>query len=426
MNLEIEEDEVLISFDVVSLFLSIPINLALRTIDEKWNMLQKYTKIPKDVFKEILTFCIKDCRYFIYSDKVYEQRKGLPMGSPASPIIADIVMEELLDASLEKLMTKPRAVTKYVDDIFCIMKKSDINTTLNILNTFNPSIQFTHELEKNDRLPYLDSIIIRQGRKLILDWYQKPTASGRLINFYSKHPRRIKINTATNFIKRIFNISDEQFHSENERKIRHILSQNDFPKSTIDDLIIHAKTDQIKEARQEKIYKAVTYIPGFSERLGKSNIYNKDHYQLAFKSRNNVDSLFSKTKSKIKNEDKCNVVYRITCNGDDADVCQKSYVGTTKTKLKTRLSGHKSDQKSDKPLEQKTALAAHCTLTGHKPDLKTVDILAQENNYKRRFTLEMLHIISLPNDKRINYKTDTDHCAHIYRSLVHKHRRKKT
>ena len=96
-----------------------------------------------------------------------------------------------------------------------------------------------------------------------------------------------------------------------------------------------------------------------------------------------------------------------------------------KSKLKTRLSGHKSDQKTDKPLEQKTALAAHCTMTGHKPNFKDVEILTQENNYKRRFTLEMLNIINIPTDVRMNYKTDTDHCALIYRNLVQKHRQTK-
>lgn len=64
-------------------------------------------------------------------------------------------------------------------------------------------------------------------------------------------------------------------------------------------------------------------------------------------------------------------------------------------------------------------------MTGHKPNFKDVEILTQENNYKRRFTLEMLNIINIPTDVRMNYKTDTDHCAHIYRNLVQKHRQTK-
>ncbi|XP_075148807.1 uncharacterized protein LOC142238661 [Haematobia irritans] len=416
----------MISFDVVSLFPSIPVNLAIKIIKEKWDEIKDYTKIPMDIFIEMLTFCIKDSRYFVYDDKVYEQRKGMPMGSPASPIIADIVMEVLLDSVLEKLTIKPKIMTKYVDDLFCILNKNDVQATLSALNAFDRQIQFTMETEEDNKLPYLDTIILRHRNGIKINWYQKPTATGRLINFNSKHPRRVIMNTATNFIRRVHDISDKIFHKDNEDKIRTILRLNDFPNKTIDDLIQHVKEQQhIKHDEIEpKIYKPLTYVPQFSERFKSSNMLNKDKFQIAQRTHNTVNQFFSKTKSKIKKEDKSNVVYKIKCNGNDSDTCQKVYIGTTKTKLKTRLSGHKSDQKAtDKPLEQKTALAAHCTLTGHKPNFKDVDILTQETNYKRRFTLEMLHIINVPAERRMNFKTDTDHCAHIYRNIVQKYRK---
>ncbi|XP_073821583.1 uncharacterized protein [Musca autumnalis] len=109
-NIKINPDEVLISFDVVSLFPSIPVNLVLNTIEDKWDTIKTHTTIPKELFMDILTLCIKDTRYFIYDDKFYKQNKGMPMGSPASPVIADIVMEQLLDSSLMKMwMTSLRS-----------------------------------------------------------------------------------------------------------------------------------------------------------------------------------------------------------------------------------------------------------------------------------------------------------------------------
>lgn len=422
-NTLIADDEILISFDVVSLFPSIPINLALKTIEEKWNILEEHTNIPKELFLELLTFCIKESRYFKYEDKVYEQRKGMPMGSPASPVISDVVMEKLLDVSIEKMNTKPRILTKYVDDIFAIVKKDAITDTLNTLNSFHSQIQFTMEKENNNRLPYLDVTIIRQGNLLKLDWYQKPTASGRLINFYSKHPKRVIINTATNFIRRVLNISDKEYHKTNINKIKDILTMNDFPYKTINDLIKKTK-NYIPKDEPPKIYKGITYIPGLSERIKGSNIYDTDKFNLAPKTNNTLNKLFHNTKSKLKKEEKSNVIYKIECDGDGSNICPKVYVGTTKTKLKTRLSSHKSDLKAlDKPLEQKTALAAHCAQNNHKPNFNTVKILQEETNYSRRFTLEMLHIIDVPAQKRLNYKQDVERCAHIYRHLVNKHRR---
>lgn len=425
-NVFIGQDEILISFDVISLFPSIPVNLALKIIGEKWEILEKYTKIPKDMFMEILNFCIKDSRYFMFDNKIYEQKKGMPMGSPASPVIADIVMEELLDVTMKKMTTKPKIMTKYVDDLFAIVKINEIDDTLKILNSFNRHIQFTMEKENENKLPYLDAIVYRRENILKLDWYQKSMASSRLINFHSKHPRRVIINTATNFIKRVFEISDTEFHKTNLEKIKHILNMNDFPGRTINDLIKHIRTNKhIKNNQEEKpakIYKSITYIPGFSERLKNSNIYDKEKYELAFKSNVTVNKLFSKTKSKLATEEKSNLVYKISCKGDKSNVCSKTYVGTTKSKLKTRLASHKSDLNAiNKPLEQKTALAAHCAVTGHTPDFDSVQVLEQEKNYSRRFSLEMIHIINEPTERRLNYKRDTDKCAQIYRQTITKH-----
>lgn len=116
------------------------------------------------------------------------------------------------------------------------------------------------------------------------------------------------------------------------------------------------------------------------------------------------------------------MLYIINCLGD-GNPCNKTYVGTTKTKLKTRLSSHKSDLRSrNKSLAQKTALAAHCETNNHTPDFDNVRILQEENNYSKRFTLEMLHILEVPTEKRLNYKLDTDNCSHIYRNLINSHK----
>lgn len=201
---------------------------------------------------------------------------------------------------------------------------------------------------------------------------------------------------------------------------------NDLPFRTIRNLIKRAGHFRQQGEREPKIYKSISYIPGFSERWKNSDIYDERKFELAFRTDNTVNQLFSKTKTKIKKEEKSNVVYKIPCSGDGTSICNKVYVGTTKTKLKTRLSSHKSDQKAiDKPIEQKTALAAHCTLTNHKPHFEGVQILQEERNYSRRFTLEMLHIINIDPELRLNYRQDTENCAHIYRQIINKNRRSK-
>ncbi|XP_073841146.1 uncharacterized protein [Musca autumnalis] len=107
-NQYIDSEETLVSFDVISLFPSVPVNLAIRTIKEKWTTIKECTSIPLNPFIDILIIRIKESRYFLYKDKMYEQQKGMPMGSPISPVIADIVTENLLDEVTKNLTIKPR------------------------------------------------------------------------------------------------------------------------------------------------------------------------------------------------------------------------------------------------------------------------------------------------------------------------------
>ncbi|XP_067628785.1 uncharacterized protein [Eurosta solidaginis] len=417
----IYDDESLVSFDVISLFPSIPVDHALEIIASKWNQIKSHTTLTKELFLEVVRFCIRDNRYFKLNNKIYEQRCGMPMGSPASPVIADIVMEELLEKFEDDSPYKPRLLTKYVDDLFAIVKTDTVEELLNILNEYNRSIKFTIEVEKDGKLPFLDTLIIKKNNQLCFDWYKKPTASGRLINFNSKHDKSTIVNTARNFINRVLSISDEVYHKENIKIIINVLENNEFPTRIIKNFIrdYYKKPTARKNAENNKIYKSTTYVSGLSNRIKYSNIYDKEKYNLAFTYNNTLRQIFSNTKSRIDKYEKSDLIYKILCNGDGSHVCDKVYVGTTKSKLKTRISGHKTNIKNrNNPNDGKTALTQHCRETGHSPNLENVEILQQERNYNKRYILEMLHIINTPSDKRMNFKSDTIGIASAFRQLI--------
>ncbi|XP_037942964.1 uncharacterized protein LOC119675817 [Teleopsis dalmanni] len=129
----------------------------------------------------------------------------MPMGNPLSPTIADIVLDKLLDEAIAELKTMGitfKFITKYVDDIFAVIKKSDKEIILTTLNNFHPKIKFTYEEELDHKLPYLDIEIIKRDNNLIFNWYSKDISSGRLINFHSSQPMSQKLGTVKNFIKK--------------------------------------------------------------------------------------------------------------------------------------------------------------------------------------------------------------------------------
>jgi len=71
--------------------------------------------LPKIEFFFALEF-ILNFTFFLFNDKFYKQTFGTPMGSPLSPIIADLIQELELEA-LNNLSIQSLFYVRYVDDI---------------------------------------------------------------------------------------------------------------------------------------------------------------------------------------------------------------------------------------------------------------------------------------------------------------------
>ena len=209
-NITLNDDEILISLDVISLFTNIPIYLAIKNIMDKWDDIKHNTDINKSKFLQILNFCLRDNNYFNYENDIYIQTFGMPMGNPLSPTIANIILDKLLDECILQLKENDitiKFMVKYVDDIFAIVNKTDTEIILETFNTYHNKLQFTIEKEINNKIPFLDMQIIRQDNTIITDWYKKPTSSGRIINYFSTQPKNQKINTLYNIINKVIDIS---------------------------------------------------------------------------------------------------------------------------------------------------------------------------------------------------------------------------
>ena len=67
-------------------------------------------------FLNIIKFILNN-NYFQFNEKFYHQIFGSAMGNPISPILANIVMEDLEIDSINKLNFKPAFYFRYVDEI---------------------------------------------------------------------------------------------------------------------------------------------------------------------------------------------------------------------------------------------------------------------------------------------------------------------
>nr|VZI11284.1 unnamed protein product [Spirometra erinaceieuropaei] len=96
----VEADEVMVSFDVVTLFTSIPPDLAMDTLDEL--LREKYDESDQQLRRvhtiELLERCLKTL--FPFNGQVYEKKKGTPMGSPLSGLIAEAAGIQLVPSQI--------------------------------------------------------------------------------------------------------------------------------------------------------------------------------------------------------------------------------------------------------------------------------------------------------------------------------------
>ena len=113
------EEETLVSFDVSALFTCIPIPVALQVINSKISTCTNFTnicKIPTEKLIKLLEFTLTNC-IFCFNTKFYKQLQGVAMGSPVSPVIANIYMGYFESLAIPSSPTLIKWWFRYVDDV---------------------------------------------------------------------------------------------------------------------------------------------------------------------------------------------------------------------------------------------------------------------------------------------------------------------
>lgn len=236
-KIQIADSDTMMSFDVISMFTNIPIDHMIELIKKRETLIMSKYKIPFQLFKEILEFLLCECAIFSWNSKIYRQNDSLAMGSPLSPILAKILMTNIIDFILPLIPSAPKFLALYVDDSFWIADSAQIDFILAKLNSYHHRIQFTVEKESNGQINFLDTTIIKYKEddhfKLLTRWYKKSFASSRLLNYFSFHEKSCIIETARAYIKMVLKLSSGEFFHENKFILETILRKNSFPETEI-------------------------------------------------------------------------------------------------------------------------------------------------------------------------------------------------
>ncbi|XP_047990120.1 uncharacterized protein LOC125229344 [Leguminivora glycinivorella] len=171
-DIRIEPDEVMVSFDVESLFTNVPVTDSIEVVR---NMMQE-NGIPSEYVK-LLEHCLTT-NYFLFRGQYYIQAEGVAMGSPVAPVVANIWMEHFEHKALAAPPVPVKIWKRYVDDVFCVIKgsKEEAVLLLRHLNSVHRSMSFTLEMEKDRGIAFLD-VSLKVGAEGMLGHsvYRKPT-----------------------------------------------------------------------------------------------------------------------------------------------------------------------------------------------------------------------------------------------------------
>lgn len=243
------------------------------------------------------------------------------MGSPLSPIIADIAISDVEEVALLSLSYKPLFYYRYVDDIITGVPCERIEELVSCFNSIHERINFTIERSINNEISFLDINLIVKGDRIISNWYQKPTFSGRYLNYFSQHPYSHKKGVIIGLIDRVVMLSDCQFLQENLSKLIIILRNNNYPLKMIFSTLVnrfkyytHSDKRIPTSENEGSKYFTIPYVHSVNDKL--DIIFKKFNNDLSFTIAKDLQSFIKRHKDNVDKLSINSVVYKIPCRGN--------------------------------------------------------------------------------------------------------------
>jgi hypothetical protein len=297
------------------------------------------------------------------------------MGSPLSPILADIYMGFLESRFVTGLNSDLFLWKRYVDDTFVIwlstkrrlqMFRNQLNTSLSA-----PTIKFTLEIEKDQKLPFLDVLILRDGdgKSISFAVYRKATHSGRFLNFASCHPISVKAGVVKSLFLRAGKLCSPEHFAAEQRELTKMFTNSGYPKKFIEKN--KSQIAKLLPKREQPLGICVLpFVPTTTPKIG--SVLKKYNIRSVFRPGPSLRRILSSERPMRESGETTNAIYEIPCTE-----CDEVYIGETKRRVHTRLKEH--CKRSDSAVHQ------HMVTNGHEINFDSFRIRAQNSNtYERR------------------------------------------
>ena len=307
------------------------------------------------------------------------------MGSPVSVTIANLVMEDIEQRALTTFRTPLQFWKRYVDDTYTTIQSCIIEEFHQHLNSIEPSIQFTYEIEQNNQLPFLDILLNRQDDGSILtSVFRKSTHTDRYLHFDSHHPQSHKQSVVRTLFSRAESLSScPSLKSIEELHVSKALQDNGYPERFIHSSRL-PRPRPISPAETEGLTTlTLPYLKGPSEPIRR--VLEPLNVRTFFRPTRTLRQILCHPKDPVPDHQQAGVVYKIPCSD-----CSKSYIGQTGRTLAQRVKEH---QRAVRTFDVNiSALAEHVISTNHKIDWDNTTVIDRHAFTHPRCTMESWHI----------------------------------
>ena len=416
-GIKLASDEVMVSYDVKALFTSVPIKPALDVIKKLLKEdpgLQSRTSMSTQHIMDLLKFCLSST-YFTFRGKFYEQVEGAAMGSPISPIVANLFMENFEIRALQSSPNPPSLWKRFVDDTFVIMKKGHREEFLTHLNSMDKNMQFTaEEPGPEGSLPFLDVLITPDHEgNLNTTVYRKPTHTDQYLHWDSFHPISSKYSVVGTLHHRAGTIcSNKQLLQQEEDHLANALKNCNYPMWALNRIKIKMnnpaqkkntnKTRSTQQNNTPKPYITVPYYKGLSESVKKR--CSNYGVQVYLKGGTTIKNLLMAPKDIDPMMKKSGVIYSYKCGMVE---CDEEYIGES-----SRTFGERFREHQKAPFH----IFDHFNTTGHSISVENFNIVGREDQNLKRTIKEALYI--RVNNPSLNRNVGKYHLPHIWDEVL--------
>ena len=315
------------------------------------------------------------------------------MGSPLSPILAEIFMNDMENKILKgsKFGNSIKYWARYVDDILMVWTGTNrqVDLLLSEMNAMNESIKFTVE-KGNETINYLDLTLTLNNNRIEYKIYRKPTHTDTIIPNDSYHHPRHKLAALQNYCHRAISVLKNNEEKRKEIEIvKQIAEANGYHRGVVEGVFRKMETKKGTHDSTVRRYSgSIPYIGKYTNKVIKA--FNSYDVNVGIQNNLPMVKRISNDQTETKDKEGLSGVYKLSC-----EQCEGIYIGETGRKFEIRKKEHKKSREKE---DGKSLFGKHCNEEHHNGD-GIFEVLHVENRTKRRKLREQMEIAKAKRQK---------------------------